>query len=88
MECAGLGAVTPSIPAGSIARDGTFVAGQVQARIGGTSATVVSAALKAGPVGVYVLHIIVPADAPPGGSVPLEIRVGERVSAMVSIAIQ
>ena len=78
----------PAIPAGSIAPNGSQVTGQVQALIGGEFATVVSAALKAGSIGVYVVQLIVPSDGAPGGSTPLQISVGERVSTPVSIAIQ
>jgi uncharacterized protein (TIGR03437 family) len=88
IECVGLGAVLPSIDAGTISPDSSSTARTVTLQINGASASVLSAALKAGAVGIYQILAVVPSDAMSSGTATLQVSVNERVSEPVSIAIR
>ena len=64
----GFGPVTPNtvVFAGAIAASAAKINATVQFKIGGTSATVTSATLVQGLVGVYQFNVVVPASAPAG----------------------
>jgi uncharacterized protein (TIGR03437 family) len=87
IECAGLGTVVPSIDAGTVGPDSSSTARAVNVQINGTSATVVSAGLKPGAVGIYQIQVVVPSDAMPSATAAVQVSVGERVGEPVSIAI-
>ncbi len=59
----GFGSVTPAIAAGRIAMDTNTLTGQVQASIGGATASVTSASLALGSVGLYQFSVVVPQTA-------------------------
>ncbi len=64
----GFGAVTPNsvVFAGAIAASSAKVNANVQFKIGGVNATVTSATIIQGLVGVYQFNVVVPASAPTG----------------------
>lgn len=85
----GLGPVNPPGVTGNNSLDALRTAGTTTASIGGVPAQVAFAGLSPQFVGVDQLNIVVPAGAPPGDAVPLQIQVGARTSTGSSgIAIQ
>jgi uncharacterized protein (TIGR03437 family) len=88
----GLGPVSPAIPSGLAAgAGGTTIPTLVnppQVRIGSTNATVEFAGLAPGFVGLYQVNVRIPAGAPTGDAVPVQITTFEgQVSNTVTIAI-
>jgi uncharacterized protein (TIGR03437 family) len=57
-------------------------------RLGGAPAEVLYSGLAPGFVGLYQVDVQVPAAAPSGSAVPLELSIGGAVSNVVTIAVQ
>jgi uncharacterized protein (TIGR03437 family) len=85
----GLGAVTPAITTG--AGDPTTIhntTGTPVVTVGGINAQVVFSGILPGFPGVYQINIIVPAGAPTGNAVPLQIQMGGiTTSNQITIAV-
>jgi len=78
----GLGPVTPSVAAGQVSRDlfrRTNSAAEVT--IGGRSAEVLYSGLAANVPGLYQLNVVVPAGITAGMNVPVQVRIGNNMSA-------
>jgi uncharacterized protein (TIGR03437 family) len=88
--CAGLGAVTPDVAAGSAAPGSpaakTF--SPVTVSIGGQSATVAFAGLTPTYAGLYQVNVTVPEGITPGPSVPVIITAGGLSSPPVTVVIK
>jgi len=88
---AGLGAVNPALPSGLAAGvSGTAVPAVTTTpvvRIGGQFATVQSAGLAPGLVGVYLLRVTVPSGSQTGASVPVVISAQGRDSNTATMAV-
>jgi uncharacterized protein (TIGR03437 family) len=65
----GLGAVTPTIPDGSIANGTYTAANTINAYIGGIQATVGFAGLVPGNIGLYQINLTVPTGITPGNNI-------------------
>jgi uncharacterized protein (TIGR03437 family) len=88
IQCAGLGAVTPAVAAGTVAPTGVSVNGDVNVTVGGIPASVVSAQMTQGTVGIYTVQITVPGGLTAGNAIPVQVSIAERVSNQVTIALQ
>jgi uncharacterized protein (TIGR03437 family) len=88
--CAGLGAVTPSIAAGSAApgSPAAKVASPVAVTIGGQPAAVAFAGLTPTYAGLYQVNVTVPNGVTAGPAVPVIITVAGLSSPPVTVAIQ
>jgi uncharacterized protein (TIGR03437 family) len=88
--CAGLGAVTPPVPAGSAAPLLTLsnTVNPVTATIGGQPGQVFFAGLAPGYVGLYQVNVIVPTGIAAGAQVPLILSVAGASSPPVTVAIR
>ena len=90
--CTGLGAVTPPVANGNNANDGVLHTATTMPTVllgGSMPAPVAFAGLSPQFVGVNQINIAVPANAPTGNAVSLQIQVGGATSAAnVTIAIQ
>ena len=90
--CTGLGAVNPPVANGNNANDGVLHTATTMPTVllgGSMSAPVAFAGLSPQFVGVNQINIAVPANAPTGNAVSLQIQVGGMTSAAgVTIAIQ
>lgn len=88
--CAGLGAVTPAVPAGSAAPSSppAKTANPVTVAIGGQSVEVLFAGLAPGFAGLYQVNVRVPKGIAPGANVPLTLTVAGSSSPPVTVAIQ
>ena len=87
--CAGLGAVTPGVTAGSAAPSpAAKVSSPVTVTIGGKSATVAFAGLTPTYAGLYQVNVTVPDGITPGASVPVIITASGLSSPPVTVAIQ
>jgi len=87
----GLGPVTPSLPSGLDAgANGTAtptLSTTPTVRIGGQTATVASASLAQGFVGLYLLRVVVPSGSQTGTAVPVVISAGGRDSNTARMAV-
>jgi uncharacterized protein (TIGR03437 family) len=90
LYCTGLGATSPSVPAGSAAPASpeAKVVAEVKATIGGADAKVMSAALAVGKVGIYLVKATVPSGVAAGNDVPVILRVGGQTSPPVTMALE
>ena len=89
ISCAGLGPVDPPVDAGVAAPDPPAqVVNPVTVTIGGQSATVSSAVLKPGSVGIYQVTATVPSGITPAPDAPLVVRVADQSSPAVTIAVK
>ena len=88
--CAGLGAVTPAVTAGSAApgSPAAKVSSPVTVTIGGQSATVAFAGLTPTYAGLYQVNVTVPDGITPGPSVPVIITAAGLSSPPVTVAIK
>ena len=88
--CAGLGAVTPSVPAGSPAPLTSLVntVNPVSVTIGGIPAQMLFAGLAPGFVGLYQVNVVVPAGVTPSSAVPLVITTAGQSSPGAPIAVK
>jgi len=87
--CAGLGEVSPPVPAGAAAPATplSLVTAKVSLVIGGREARVLFAGLAPGYAGLYQVNAIVPEDAPPGDAVPVVLTVADQASPTVTMAV-
>lgn len=87
--CAGLGAVTPAVPAGTRAPLTTLssTVNPVTVTMGGQNAQVLFSGLAPDYAGLYQVNAIVPSGITPGNDVPLVITSAGQKSAPVTIAI-
>jgi uncharacterized protein (TIGR03437 family) len=90
VQCAGLGAVTPSVNAGNAAPadQPLSTVEKVSLQIGGADAAVSFAGLVAGQVGVYQVQAIVPAGVAPGDAVPVTLNVAGQGSPVVTAVLR
>ncbi len=89
--CAGLGPVNQSVDISAPAPSQAplpMITGQVSVIIGNSSAEVSYAGLAPGFYGLYQINAKVPASAPTGSAVPLQISVNNVPSNQVTLAIQ
>jgi uncharacterized protein (TIGR03437 family) len=88
--CAGLGAVSPAVPAGTAAplSSLTKATNPVTVTIGGQPAQVLFAGLTPGFSGLYQINVVVPAGVSAGSSVPVLVTAAGVSSTAVTIAIQ
>ncbi len=88
--CAGLGAVSPAVPAGAKTPDEprSALVKPATVNIGGSAAEVRFAGLAPGLTGVYVIQAVVPADLTAGSAIPLTVATDGTTSALVTIAIR
>jgi uncharacterized protein (TIGR03437 family) len=86
LNCSGLGAVDPPVPAGSPAPSDppSQVTGQVSLTVGGVTAQVISAGLMPGSSGLYQVQATVP-DGVPSGDAPVVLSVAGQTSLAVSV---
>ena len=79
----GQGAIQPSLATGQLAPLAGALSNaeqKVTAKIGGQTAQVLFAGIAPGFTGLLQVNVIVPADAPTGSSVPLQITIGSATS--------
>lgn len=90
IQCAGLGAVNPSIPDGAPAPDSPAAATvyPVSVSIGGVDAAVSFSGLTPGTAGTYQVNATIPAGVSAGDAVPVTLTVAGQVSPAVTIAVQ
>ena len=89
MYCTGLGAVNPSVVAGSAAPSpAAQTVDTVSVTIGGQPATVQFAGLAPGFAGLYQVNATVPSGVPTGNQIPVVIAVGGINSPPVTIAVK
>jgi uncharacterized protein (TIGR03437 family) len=87
--CTGLGIVDPPIGAGVAVTEFNYkTARPVQVEIDGKNADVRFAGLAPGLAGTYVVQAVIPQDARAGDAVPVVMRIDEKTSPVVTIAIQ
>lgn len=88
--CAGLGNVSPAVPAGSAAPLSTlsYAASTVTVTVGGVPAQVFFAGLAPGFVGLYQVNAYVPTGVAPGANVPVVVSAAGAASVPVTVAIQ
>jgi uncharacterized protein (TIGR03437 family) len=90
IQCTGLGAVNPAVPAGSAAPESPLasVTSPVSVTVGGSKADVTLAVLQPGTAGVYVVVATVPAGVPTGEAVPVIVTAGTQSSPPATMAVQ
>jgi uncharacterized protein (TIGR03437 family) len=88
--CAGLGPVTPNVPAGTAAPSSppATTTNPATVTIGGKSAQVFFNGLVGGFAGLYQVNAYVPKGIAPGNAVPLVITVAGFESAAVTVAVK
>ena len=88
--CAGLGAVAPAVPAGTLSPSAPPAAtlDAVRVRIGGVEAPVFFAGLAPGFVALYQINARVPEGVVAGNDVPVVIEVAGQRSPAVSLAVR
>lgn len=88
--CAGLGAVSPVVPAGTRTPDEprSALVKPAVVRIGDSTAEVRFAGLAPGLTGVYVIQAVVPSGVAAGPAVPLTVATDGATSSPVTIAIR
>ncbi len=87
--CTGLGAVSPSVQAGSPAPSSPLAkaVNPVTVQIGNQPATVAFAGLTPGSAGLYQINAVVPAGITPSDTVPVSISVAGQTSPIVTMAV-
>jgi uncharacterized protein (TIGR03437 family) len=87
---AGLGAVTPTVPSGSVSPSNPPAATRapVQVSIGGKPAVMTFAGLAPGFFGLYQINAVVPDGIPPSSTVPVTVTAGSETSPAVTIAVR
>jgi uncharacterized protein (TIGR03437 family) len=89
LQMTGLGPVSPALENGERAGSrGPQPVLPLTATIGGIPATVVSAKLKTGDVGVYEVRVMVPANSPTGNNIPVTVTEGGVRSNTAVIAVR
>ena len=88
--CSGLGAVTPSVPAGSVSPSSTLASttNPVTATIEGIPATVFFSGLAPGFAGLYQVNVFVPAGLTPSATAPLVLTIAGQSSPAAAIAVR
>jgi uncharacterized protein (TIGR03437 family) len=88
--CAGLGAVSPAVPAGSAAPSSTlsYTVNTTTVKVGGQPAQVLFAGLAPGFAGLYQVNAIVPTGIASAANVPVVLTVGGISSSPVTVAIK
>jgi uncharacterized protein (TIGR03437 family) len=88
--CAGLGVVSPAVPAGTAAplSSLTKATNPISVTIGGQPAQVLFAGLAPGFSGLYQINVVAPAGVSAGSSVPVVVTAAGVSSTAVTIAIQ
>jgi uncharacterized protein (TIGR03437 family) len=89
IQCAGLGAVTPAVAAGTVTPDlpPSVTVNAVTVTIGGVPAAVTSSGLAPGLTGVYQVQAKVPNGVSAGSGVPIIVSAAGQLSQPVTIAI-
>jgi len=89
IQCAGLGAVTPAVAAGTVTPDSppSTTMTPVTVSIGGVDAPVTQSALAPGLTGVYQVRVTVPNGVSAGSAVPIVVSAAGQLSQPVTIAI-
>lgn len=89
IQCAGLGAVTPAVAAGTVTPDSppSVTVNAVTVTIGGVPAAVTSSGLAPGLTGVYQVQAKVPNGVSAGSGVPIIVSAAGQLSQPVTIAI-
>ena len=87
--CSGLGAVMPSVPAGSVSPGVTLAStvNPVTATIEGIPATVFFSGLAPGFAGLYQVNVFVPAGLTPSSTAPLVLTIAGQSSPAAPIAV-
>ena len=90
IQCTGLGAVNPAVPAGSAAPETPLasVTTPVSVTVGGIQAEVTLAVLQPGATGVYIVVATVPVGVPAGEAVPVIVTAGSLPSQPATMAVQ
>jgi len=83
----GLGATNPGLISSQVPMEPASLVTLPQVTIGGAAATVVSAGIVPGTVGLYQINVQVPSDAA-NGDLPLVVRVGNATSASTILTVQ
>lgn len=88
--CTGLGAVTPSVAAGTAAPSSplSYTTNPVTVTIGGQPAQVLFSGLTPGYVGLYQVNVVVPSGVGSGAAVPVVVSAAGLSSPPVTVAIQ
>jgi len=86
LNCSGLGAVDPPVPAGTPApaNPPSQVTSQISLAVGGIGAQIISATLMPGSSGLYQVQATVP-DGVPSGNAPVTLSVAGQTSAAMSV---
>jgi uncharacterized protein (TIGR03437 family) len=89
IQCAGLGAVSPGVDAGTVTPDSppSMTVNAVKVTIGGVDAPVTFAELQPGLTGVYRVRATVPDGVGAGNDVPIIISAAGQLSQGVTIAV-
>ena len=87
--CTGLGAVDPAVEAGQPAPGSPLSVTEMTpvVLVGGVPGEVLSSGLAPGFVGLYRVNVRIPAAAPVGDAVELQIQIGGQISNTVTIAV-
>ena len=90
LYCTGLGPVTNTPASGAAGRSGPLATTTTLTSVtsGGQPATILFSGLSPGFVGLYQVDLQVPASAPVGDTVPLQIIPGGGLSNTVTLAIR
>jgi uncharacterized protein (TIGR03437 family) len=90
IQCTGLGAVNPPVPAGTAAPDSPLasVTAPVGVTIGGVKAEVSVSVLQPGATGIYIVQATVPSGVTPGDAVPVIVTAGTQSSGPVTMAVK
>jgi uncharacterized protein (TIGR03437 family) len=88
--CVNLGLITNPPASGSPATAATLshAANLPVVTFGGVEGRTLFAGLAPGMIGIYQVNVQLPLNAPANAPVPVQMRIGERVSNTVTIAIQ
>jgi uncharacterized protein (TIGR03437 family) len=89
IQCAGLGAVSPAVDAGTVTPDSppSMTVNAVKVTIGGVDAPVMFAELQPGSIGVYQVRATVPDGVGAGNDVPIIVSAAGQLSQGVTIAV-
>jgi uncharacterized protein (TIGR03437 family) len=88
ISCAGLGQVSPAVPAGTASPENSASVNAVTVSIGGVNAPVSFAGLIPGSAGMYQVIATVPAGVTPGDSIPVLLTEAGQTSPVVSMAVR
>jgi uncharacterized protein (TIGR03437 family) len=84
----GWGPVSPAVTSGQFAGTTAQTVQKPDVQLSGWSIPVVYSGLAPGFVGVYMVQIQIPADAPTGSAVPIVLGIGGRGTNYAKIAIR